>query len=969
MDTSGKKPSAFSIRVIIVAGVFSCALGLAVIAGWIAGDVTLVRALPRLPAMQFNTALSFALCGGALLAVASNRRVYAFAGGCAVIAISLAVLFEYLFGADLGVDQLFIKDTLSHAVHPGRMAPNTAFNFMLTGTALLLMKTGVQPDRRIFVMGSMGSVIVTVGLISMLGYLTGVPVNYGWVRLAGIGMAVHTAGAFAVLGSGIVAFAWLEGRDRVKGSFAWTPVAIGLAAVVVTVTLYQALSERERAAIGHTVRLKAEANRDEIQDHMNLLVMALERMAGRWDKSGRPTRALWENDAALYVRHYAGFEAIEWVDASLRERWAVTSGGNVRSGPGVVKQIEKDLRKDGAPGKALVSYAVELGPGVQGLAVSVPIFRGKASDGFIVGVLRTGDTLKPILRDLFDEGFSVDVSSGGKEIYRNAQSGPGAEFAHETGFALYGVPWTVRIWPNQECLDGAWSPLPGVVLGMGLVTSFLLMGVVYFHQTARRGEAEVKAANLVLKHEVSERTNAEKRVARLNRLYSVLSGVNEAIVRERDMERLYREVCRIAVEKGGFRMAWVGVADPEGRTIRPAAHWGNEPGFLDSIDASTTGRGPLGRVISDGMNYICNDTGRGPDAGPWEKAAMERGYRSTAAFPLRLNSMNAGALCLYSGEPDSFDDEQILLLDSLAADISFALESAERERRRKAAEEDLARYSEHLEEMVEERTVELEELNEKLTLEVRVRKEAEDAMAKVNRVIGKKNRELEGVNKELESFTYSASHDLQEPLRIVAGYVQLLARRYKGRLEPEADEFINYAVDATVRMQALINDILSYSRVGARHLKFKPVDCERVLGRALSDLKAAAQEAGAIVTHDPLPAVMADETQMERLFDNLLGNAIKYCAGKAPEVHVSAIEGPDGWLFRFRDNGIGIDPRHHERIWIMFQRLHGKNEYSGTGIGLAICKKVVENHGGRIWVESAPGQGSTFCFTIPHRRG
>ncbi|MBI5903221.1 MAG: GAF domain-containing protein [Deltaproteobacteria bacterium] len=787
--------------------------------------------------------------------------------------------------------------------------------------------------------------------------------------LAVIGMTVHTAVAFAALGSGVATFAWIGGPDRKKVSPAWLPVAIGLAAVVITMTLYQALSAREKAAIEHTVESKVEANRDEIQDHMNLLVLALERMAGRWNKNGRPDRSLWEYDATLYVRHYAGFEAIEWVDASLRERWVVTSGGNVRPEPGVVKQIEGGLRKDVAPGKARVSYAVEPRPGVKGLAVSVPLFRGKTFDGFIVGVLRSGDTLKPLLRDLFDEGFSVEVSSGGNELYREAQTGTGTEFAHATGFALYNTPWTVRIWPNREYLDEAWSPLPGVVLGMGLVTSFLLMGVVYFHQTARRREGDVKAANLVLKHEVLERTHAEKRVARLNGLYSVLSGVNEAIVRERDMEKLYREVCRIAVEDGGFRMAWVGVADPEGRTIRPAAHWENEPGFLDSIDASTTGRGPLGRVISDGMNYICNDTGRGPDAGPWEKAAMERGYRSTAAFPLRVNSMNAGALCLYSGEPDSFDDEQILLLDSLAADISFALESAEREKRRKAAEEELARYSEHLEEMVEERTAELEELNEKLTLEVRVRKEAEDAMAKVNTVLGKKNRELEGVNKELESFTYSASHDLQEPLRIVAGYVQLLGRRYKGRLEPEADEFIDYAVDATVRMQALINDILSYSRVGARHLKFKHVDCERVLGRALSDLKAAVQEAGAIIIHDPLPTVMADETQMERLFDNLLGNAVKYCAGKAPEVRVSAIEGPDGWLFKFRDNGIGIDPRHHDRIWIMFQRLHGKNEYSGTGIGLAICKKVVENHGGRIWVESTLGQGSTFCFTIPHRRG
>jgi signal transduction histidine kinase len=235
---------------------------------------------------------------------------------------------------------------------------------------------------------------------------------------------------------------------------------------------------------------------------------------------------------------------------------------------------------------------------------------------------------------------------------------------------------------------------------------------------------------------------------------------------------------------------------------------------------------------------------------------------------------------------------------------------------------------------------------------------------KVEEDLARKVDELARSNADLEQFAYVASHDLQEPLRMVTAYTQLLGERYRGRLDENADKFIGYASEGALRMQVLIQDLLAFSRVGRKDAS-KSFDCNDAVKETLLALTSAIEESGAVVTHGELPTLWADRTQIVQLFQNLIGNAIKFHGKEPPTVSVQAEKVGEQWQFSVSDNGIGIEPQYAENVFVVFQRLHGRSDYPGNGIGLAICKKIVEGYGGKIWVESQGGSGSSFKFTMP----
>jgi signal transduction histidine kinase len=268
----------------------------------------------------------------------------------------------------------------------------------------------------------------------------------------------------------------------------------------------------------------------------------------------------------------------------------------------------------------------------------------------------------------------------------------------------------------------------------------------------------------------------------------------------------------------------------------------------------------------------------------------------------------------------------------------------------------LSRSFDKMTQDLKETTASRDELNN----EISERKRAEETLQQTA-------KDLERSNKDLEQFAYVASHDLQEPLRAVAGFVGLLKKQFRDKLDAVAAEYIDLSVEGAERMQTLILDLLTFSRVGTKGGAFVRMNMKDALDNALKNLHTAIAESDTLVTCDPLPAVTADATQMTQLLQNLIGNAIKFHGPRRPEIHIGAQRRNNFWFMSVRDNGIGIEPQYYDRIFLIFQRLHTRSQFKGTGIGLAVCKKIVERHGGKIWVESIPGEGSTFYFTVPDR--
>lgn len=425
-----------------------------------------------------------------------------------------------------------------------------------------------------------------------------------------------------------------------------------------------------------------------------------------------------------------------------------------------------------------------------------------------------------------------------------------------------------------------------------------------------------------------ERENARREMERRNHELSVLYTISRSAGGSLDLDALLEQAVETTRQALNVDACAIYLLEEDGKTLRLQVQHGASAEFARDAGTIQVGEGTTGRaaarretVILDLAHY------------PTERLRpiIERaGYQMLAGIPLLTRGELVGVLNILASRPREFPAHELDSLTTVGQLLGGAIQNAR--------------------------------LYTQVQNELRERKRAENELDQLV-------QELKRSNSDLEQFAYVASHDLQEPLRMVASYTQLLSRRYRGQLDAKADQYIDYAVDGATRMQQLINDLLAFSRVGTRAQPLTRTSCADVVAQAVRNLSAAITESRANITADPLPVLPGDAVQLVQLFQNLIGNAIKFRGDAAPRIHIHAEAQGDRhsreWLFSVRDNGIGIEPQYYERVFVIFQRLHAKSAYPGTGIGLAICKKIVERHGGRIWVESEQGQGTTFFFTLP----
>jgi PAS domain S-box-containing protein len=444
--------------------------------------------------------------------------------------------------------------------------------------------------------------------------------------------------------------------------------------------------------------------------------------------------------------------------------------------------------------------------------------------------------------------------------------------------------------------------------------------------------------------DVTERKLAEAKIRHLNRVYAVLSGINSMIVRVRDRDELFREACRIAVEEGGFKLAWIGLVDKPSGDIDVVSWHGAGEGYIELMPQGR-GRNLLGgrnlsvQAITERMTKIANDMTRSPHI-LLKEESRERGFHSLAILPLLAAGEGIGVLALYSGEVGFFDDEEVKLLEELAGDIAFAVEHLDLDAR------------------VKQRTVELN----------RVLEDLRKSEAELEQRVQQRTAELESANHELEAFSYSVSHDLRAPLRHIDGYAQMLHEECAQALDASGRRYLDVITESVKLMGQLIDDLLLFSKMGRAEMNMARVSMDELVQEVVKTMAGSIGDRKLEWQIESLPEVCGDRAMLKQVWVNLLANSVKYTRFRPlAEIRIgfSAAEGE----FHVQDNGAGFDMAYAGKLFGVFQRLHRAEEFEGTGVGLANVQRIITRHGGRIRAQGKVNEGATFHFSLPLHQG
>ncbi len=925
-----------------ICGGFVLVIGLLVIIGWQLG-LPFLPQLHRLSSpMQRNEALCFVLCAVGLLSSVIHRHAASALCGVAGVGLALATLGQYLFGADLGIDQFGVSLQIDVGTsHLGRMSPISAIAIVGAGLALALTHPRLFVKQRAVTLVLLGAVVSSLGLIALVGHLGGFEAGYGWGRTSR--MPVHSALSAMSLGTGVSLYGWFV---RIRGevdvhhlrrsillySTFGTVLLVIVSAVLALLPVHQQFRRRGLDHVAQVAQSKAMA----IEQYRLRVLESAQLVASR-------TRA-----RQLLEQYNAG----ELSDAEYRRETTPILQDAARPLPAVLGLTRLDARGH---------VAVALGEPIERHLFPARAIRARRAD--VAGPWR--------IRDEFFVTACAPIIDARKQVVG-------------TDVLLIHLGPVERHLADVRSLHGA----GGVALApVQLGGVWMLGGPRADGKTWRRAEGRLAnsirdAVNTNPDMIRPKLSDPEPRVI----AYAPVHGSNWLVVVDVDPSLLESGVNRdlksilIGVLLLAMLGAWgmyllvqpltkgiiVRAGTLEHRVREATSAMQGELMEYKRLDAAlATHAGRLDRAnaaLRESQKRLSLALGTA-QIGTWdwsiEDSRMhwdDRLHRIFGRGPGAFDGTYEAFLAAIHGEDvdrvkQAIDDT---LHDDAEFEVDFRAIGTDGETRYISSRATVLRDDQRRAERV---------LG--VCLNVTERLEAQQALEAHAREQDRLNTEMGRSNQELQQFAYVASHDLQEPLRMVASYVQLLERRYKDKLGEEASEFIAFAVDGAKRMQTLINDLLDYSRVSTSGDPFTTVDAEEPLQRALANLEARILDTGAEVICDPMPTVHADAGQLARLFQNIIGNGMKFCREREPRIHVSVREADGEWIFSIRDNGIGIDPQYADKIFVIFQRLHARSDYEGTGIGLAVCKRIVDRHGGRIWFGSTPAEGTNFYFTIP----